>query len=244
MKRRTLLAAAGAATTPLIAGCLGDDSPSDGGPSANETEPPANETDGQSREGDGTEGGDGQTTVEGEPLFEDSFSATSQGGFLAVNEAVETRSEAREAGFVLPDGEEELTLEAEVTENGTWESTQAEFPTVRVDEPITTDVSLELPNGLSGTLSDQQMTVAGRVRVVIEETGDQFGFEIEATTGESGSLSGAANFGEEPPTAVLVDNEFVIEEDTGNIFVDDFLGIPAEEPGTNWFEIEIELTGT
>lgn len=221
MKRRTLLAVTGAATLPTVAGCLSDDDPGD-----NETDEPDEESEPNRR-----------------PLFADSFSATNRGGFLAIGEAVDTRSAARDAGFVLPDGEESLTLDAEVSEDGSWESTAAELPTVQIDDPITTDVSLELPDGLGGSISEDEMTASGTLEVTIERTGAQFSFDINPTSGNSGDLAGETNFESEPLTATVVDNEFQIEEDTGNILIDEFLGLPAEEAGTNWFEIGLELTG-
>lgn len=250
MKRRTLLAVAGTTTVPLLAGCLGGDeddeqdgSETDGGDNVNDTDAEGNqnETDGGGDESDTDENG-GQNGAQ--PLFSESFSATSRGGFLAIDEAVEGRAEAQNAGFVLPSGEDILTLEAEVAEDGSWESTEAAFPTVEITNPIRTDVRLELPDGLSGTIATDRMTATGTIQVVIEELDAQFSFEFDATSGESGALQGETNFEEEPLTATLVDNEFTIDEGTGNFLVDGQLGLPAEEPGTNWFEISVELIGT
>lgn len=236
MKRRTLLAAAGTATLSAIAGCAGEDEP-DGEPSNNGTEPSGNETDGPG--GDTDRSGDGP---ERELVFEDSFSAASQGGFLAIDQDVETRSEAREEGYVLPEGEEVLTLEAEVAEDGSWEANDVEFPSIETDIGI--EATIELPDGLSGVLNQDRMTATGTLQVVIQPPlEDEFSFEIEATTEQSGSLEGETNFEEAPPTAVLVDNEFVIDDEADNSLINSQLGLPADEPGTNWFEIEVELTG-
>ncbi|MFT4946446.1 MAG: hypothetical protein ACI8TL_000681 [Natronomonas sp.] len=234
MKRRTLLAVAGAATVPAGAGCLdGADSPDDDDREGNETADPGSEVD------DGSDGGD-TTEPGGQPLFEDSFSATSQGGFLAIGEDTDSRSQAREAGYLLPDGEEVLTLEAAVSADGSWESTDVSFPPVETGFGI--EAAIELPDGLSGVVFEDRMTASGTLRVVIDNPEGEFSFDIEATSERSGSLEGEANFEEEPLRATLVDNEFVIEADSGSILIDSQLGLPADEPGTNWFEIDIELT--
>jgi hypothetical protein len=236
MKRRTLLAVTGAGLAPSVAGCRGDNNPDDGD-GGNETADSADETDAGANEDD--------TNEADEPLlFEDAFSATSQGGFLAIDEAVDTRSEAREEGFVLPDGDEPLALDAEVSADGSWESTDIEFPMLQTEaQGFTIEAELEFVDGLSGTLTEKRMTASGTINVVIEKpTEGEFSFEVVATSEKSGNLSGETNFAEPPLTATLVDNEFVIDDDTGNLIIDGQLGLPAEEPGTNWFEIDIELT--
>jgi len=157
MKRRTLLAATGAGLVPSVAGCLGDNNSDDG------TDDSANETD------EGTNGDDTNEADE-QLLFEDAFSATSQGGFLAIDEAVNTRSEAREAGFILPDGEEAFALDAEVSGDGSWESTDIEFPMLQTEtQGFTVEAELEFADGLSGTLTEERMTASGTVNVVIEK---------------------------------------------------------------------------
>jgi hypothetical protein len=182
--------------------------------------------------------------LDGQLLFENSFSAISQGGFLAVDESADGRSGAREAGFVLPDGEQALALDAEVANDGSWESTAIEFPTLKTElSGFTVEAELEFTDGLSGTLSDQRMTATGTVTVAITDpTEGEFSFEITATSETSGNLTGESNFAEEPFRATVVDNEFTIDEQSGGPLIDSTLGLPADEPGTNWFELEIELT--
>lgn len=235
MRRRTLLAVAGAGLVPSLAGCLGDDETND------ETNTPENETD--ESDDDGTNEDD-MNELEGQLLFEDAFSATSQGGFLTIDESADTRSAAREEGFVLPEGEQALELDAEMGKDGSWESADIEFPRLKTEaQGFTIEAELEFVDGLSGTLTKERMTANGTINVVIEKpTEGEFSFEVAATSKESGALTGETNFEEAPLTATLVDNEFVIDDTTGNILVDGQLGLPAEEPGTNWFEIEVELT--
>lgn len=244
MKRRTLLGIAGAATIPAIAGCLGDDDREDDGPADNETEPSGNETD--NSDGETGEQDDERTDDDGQTLFAESFSATSRGGFLAIDEETDHRTKAREAGFALPEGEDVLTLEADVSDDGSWESTKTEFPPIETEvSGLTVEARLELPAGLNGVVFQNRMTATGTVEVVIESfDGDGFSFEVEATTAQSGDLEGETNFEEESLTVTVVDNEFTIDDDSGNILIDDQLGLPADEAGTNWFEIELELTGT
>ena len=230
MKRRTLIAVSGAAALPIIAGCLNndDDSENDG---ENETSAP-----------------DGETPAdesESRALFENAFSATSRGGFLTINENVGSRAEAREAGFQLPDGQEVFTLMADVSDDGSWQSTEAGFPPIQTEiSGFPVEANLELPDGLTGVITQDRMTATGTIRVTVENPEGVFSFDIDATTGDSGNLTGEANFEETPLTATLVDNKFTIDEDSGNALIDSQLGLPAEESGTNWFEIELELTGT
>jgi hypothetical protein len=235
MRRRTFLAVTGVGLAPALAGCFGDDG-SDSDNDVNETADSDDDTTDENNE-------DNMNELDGQLLFEDSFSATSQGGFLAINKPVDGRSAAREAGFVLPDGEQALTLEAEVAEDGSWESTQIEFPNLQTEiSGFSVEAELDFADGLSGTLTDQRMTANGTVTVVITDPIEgEFSFEITATSEQSGSLTGETNFAEEPFQATLVDNEFTIEEGSGGPLIDNTLGLPADEPGTNWFELEIEL---
>jgi hypothetical protein len=226
MERRPFLALASVATLPLTAGCLGtDESP---------TTETANETENNSRDDNSSDHSGG------EPLFSDSFSATSKSGFLAIDEAVDTRAQAREAGYVLSGTDKTLSLEASVADDGTWESTDVSFPPI---ETFGIEATISVPEGLSGELTEQRMTASGTLAVSIEDFDDEFEFTVEATTAQSNALTGETNFAADPQTATLVDNEFVIDDSTSNSFINSQLGLPAEEPGTNWFELKIELSG-
>ncbi len=233
MDRRPFLELASMATLPLAAGCLSTDSGSEDDDSPDEPAP-TNET----KQGSDEDSSD----QDGQPLFAESFSATSQSGFLAINEAVETRTQAREAGYILSDGEadEKISVQATVADDGSWESTEVTFPPI---ETFGIEAELDFPDGLSGVLTETRMTASGTLRVSIEAFDDEFSFEVNATTAQSNALTGETNFDAEPPTATLVDNEFIIEESADNSLINSQLGLPAEEPGTNWFELEVELTG-
>lgn len=239
MKRRTLLAVTGAATLPTIAGCIDDEEPVNEGPGDDGTSPPETERSGTDNEnGVDDDGND----MDRQPLFADSFSATSQGGFLTIGENVERTSQARDAGYTLPDGKNGLTLEAEVADDGRWRSTQATFPSIQANLGI--EVSIELPNGLHGIIFQNRMTAIGTLRVVVERLdGDSFNFEIEATSEESGTLEGETDFEGQPLTVTLVDNEFTIDEKADSSLINSQLGLPSAQAGTNWFEIELKLTG-
>lgn len=231
MDRRPFLEIASLATLPLSAGCLGIDSDSEDDDSPDDPAP-TNET----SEEDTSDQPDGQ------PLFAESFSVTSQSGFLAINETVETRTQAREAGYILSDGEDDETIavQATVADDGSWESTEVAFPPI---EASGIEANIEFPDGLSGVLTENRMTASGTLRVVIEVLDDEFSFEVNATTEQSNALTGETNFDAEPPTATLVDNEFVIEDSASSSIVNSQLDLPAEESGTNWFELEVEFTG-
>ncbi|WP_436900464.1 hypothetical protein [Halovenus halobia] len=233
MDRRPFLQIASVATLPLAAGCLstGSDSADDDSPD----EPaPTNETEDTSDE-------DSSDQPDSQPLFAESFSVTSQSGFLAINEAVETRTQARKAGYILSDGEadETISVQATVADDGSWESTDVAFPPI---EASGIEAQIESPDGLSGVLTENRMTASGTLRVVIEFLDDEFSFEVNATTEQSNALTGETNFDAEPPTATLVDNEFVIENSASSSIINSQLDLPAEKPGTNWFELEVELT--
>lgn len=238
MRRRSLLAVTGAVFVPTLAGCSDTDTSGGGDSDDTETADSEDDTTDESNE-------DSANTTDGQPLFEESFSATNQGGFLAIDESVDGRSAAREAGFVLPDGEQALTLEADVAEDGSWESTEINFPNLQTEvSGFTVEADLEFVDGLSGRLSDQRMTANGTIIVSITTpTEGEFSFEITVTSEQSGNLTGETNFAAEPFRATLVDNEFTIEEESGGPLIDSALGLPADEPETNWFELEIALTG-
>lgn len=228
MNRRRILALAGTVALPSTAGCLGSD----------DTDPsPANNTENGSENDSPT-----QPQPDERALFTNSFSATSQSGFLAIDEAVETRSQAREASYVLSSSEAEksLSLEATIAKNGSWESTDLSFPPI---ETFGIEATISVPDGLSGVLTEGRMTAGGTLVVTIESFDDSFEFTVDATTRQSNALTGETNFAADPPTATLVDNEFVIDDSASNSLINSQLGLPAEEPGTNWFELQVELSG-
>ena len=228
MDRRPFLELATLATLPLAAGCLNTDADS-----GDEDGPAPTDKTGQ----DSTDKSDSDE----QPLVAESFSATSQSGFLAINETVESRAQAREAGYILSgdDAAETISVEATVGDDGSWNSTDVTFPPI---ETFGIEAGITVPDGLSGVVTENRMTARGTLNIVIESFDDEFSFQVDATTDQSNALTGDTNFDAEPQTATLVDNEFIIEDSADNSLINSQLGLPAEESGTNWFELEIELT--
>jgi len=166
------------------------------------------------------------------------FVATSTDGFVAFDYPDEQT--AREEGVDLPEG---IQIAGEVNEeDGTWESTETYFPTFTVDQGL--EVAIEAPDGLSGEVDfeEEYLTNEGTLRVTVQDTAT-FEYEISATTGDSGALSGEASVGQEAEeaTVTLVDNEYTIEDQTGDALVDSTLSLPSTESGANWFELELDV---
>lgn len=166
------------------------------------------------------------------------FVATSQGGFVAFSET--TEDEARGGGVAFPvEGEDQpIQIAAEVDEDNTWESTDIEFPELHVQGDLYADV--DAPEGLSGEIDPEanRMTAEGQLDVTI--AGESFSFQIAATSGDSNELTGSANLDTDPATVTLVDNEFLVTDQTGGT-IDRALDLPSETEGENWFELELDV---
>jgi len=166
------------------------------------------------------------------------FVATSTDGFVAFDYPDEQT--AREEGVDLPEG---IQIAGEVNEeDGTWESTETYFPRFTVDQGL--EVAIEAPDGLSGEVDFEEgyLTNEGTLRVTVQDTAT-FEYEISATTGDSDALSGEASVDQEAEeaTVTLVDNEYTIEDQTGDALVDSTLSLPSTESGANWFELELDV---
>ena len=191
-----------------------------------------------------TDSVDGSNGTEDEqPDGENTFAAHSQGGFISFAEDTD-REGALEAGLGFPaegDDDEHIRIVGTINDDGSWESTSTSFPNLETDSGIEAEV--DAPDGLEGTIDDEtgEMTVEGALDVAIEGDDDrQFTFEIATTTGESGSLSGTSDLDEDGGTVTVVDNEFLVDDTTGDSIIDSELDLPATEEGTNWFELELE----
>lgn len=169
------------------------------------------------------------------------FVATSRGGFTSFTESSE--SSAREnAGVTYPSADEGTPIEIGATIDGnTWSASAGNisFPTLTTQG---LEVQVSAPNGLEGTIDREsgEMTATGTLKVEIGD-GNSFTFQFDATSEDSGALSGNANFDGDPSTVTLVDNEFTVSETTGEAIIDQQLGLPTETPGENWFELELAL---
>lgn len=175
-----------------------------------------------------------------------SFDAVSQGGFVAFDEDG-SEEEAREEGEDFPaadeDDDDPFQIEGDIFDDGTWESTATIFPPFETDSGVQADVEARL--GLEGVVDQEDgfMTTAGELTVIIDDNPDyQFSFDINATTEESGELTGDADIEEnEGGSLTVVDNEFIVDDETGNTAIDGSLGLPAEEEGTNWLEMKLDI---
>lgn len=172
----------------------------------------------------------------------DSFVAHSQGGFISFAEDGE--DQAIEEGLAFPvQGDDDSHIRIVGTiDDGTWESEQTVFPTLVTDSGVEAEVSA--PDGLSGEIDKEtgEMTATGELEVAVGGDPDTtFSFEIDTTTGDSGALSGDGSFSDDSGSATLVDNEFLVDDTTGDTIIDSQLELPVTESGTNWFELELDV---
>lgn len=190
---------------------------------------------------------DGLTQESAETNATGSFVAASQGGFVSF--AQETESDAREnAGVEFPTDADDEQIEVDATvEGGVWESTETNFPVMEAQASDGFEVVVTAPDGLSGEIDREAglMTVRGELRVNVRPAGEEdeeniFFFSIDGTTGDSNALSGSSSFEDDTATVTVVDNEFLVEDETGTL-VDGVLGLPAETEGENWFELTLDL---
>ncbi len=170
----------------------------------------------------------------------DSFEAEGVGGYISFAE--DTEAEAEEEGLAFPTADEDgeaIVVEATV-DGERWESTSVEFPDV---DTGTAEAAIAAVDGLSGEidLDSGTMTAEGTLEVTVEGD-DSFEFAIAATTDNSGELSGEVDAEFTPAAVTVVDNEFIVEDETGNVIVDNVLDLPADEPGENWLTLTFELT--
>lgn len=181
------------------------------------------------------------------------FRATGDGGFISFTGGDEET--ARDNAIDFPStGLDESTFEfqGDVDEtDGSWVSVETQFPIVPVTDNHALDI--EARDGLEGTLfpDEEEMTLSGELTVTfvdpdslepLEDT-DSISFDIEVVTGESGDLTGEATFEDDTASVTLVDNELVIEDQTGDMLIDNLIGLPSTEPGGIWLELGFDLTG-
>lgn len=227
--RRAFIGAVGG-TAALSSGVVGDAAPGAGPPVVRA----------QSEEGE---------TQYDQPTFE----ATGQGGFISFD--WEDEETARDNGFDFPEtGLDDTAFEFSATvdeEAGTWESIETNFPIVSVTSNYA--LAIEASDGLSGTLTTDgaSMTISGDLTVTFLDAStldplpdtDPITFGVDLTTGSSGGLSGSADIGEETGEVTLVDNELTVDDRTGNSLVDRLIGLPSQEPGSIWLELQFTLSG-
>lgn len=178
--------------------------------------------------------------------------ATGQGGLFAIDE--ESESIAREQGLQFPAGAEDqsrVTFLAEVDEAaGTWSSIETSFPILTVDDNLA--VAIEAVNGVSGAIdtAGDLMTLDGELKLSpldrnqnleLLEGAQPITFDIEMVVGQSGELQGSASFAETAGTVTLVDNQYTIDEETGNSLFDEAVGLPSADGGSNFLELQFDV---
>lgn len=159
--------------------------------------------------------------------FNTEFGAVNTGGLFAPN--AETEQEFRNIALEFPAETFEIT--AEIDDNR-WESTAVEV--TPITEDVGEPVELAVPDGFSGELNTEtdRITVEGTIVLSVDDV--ELEFNVSATSGESGKLSGSADLDATGGSAVVVDNEFTVAS-TGDA------AIEPTEPGLSWFELELDL---
>lgn len=260
MERRRVLALTGGSLSLAIAGCVdalgGEDEGTDDGDAGDEDQDPADEETSDDTESAETEDGSDETTEveedsdddEADPAdeltdetfeFGDSFVATSQGGFIAFDEA---ESEAEAEGVPIPvaaAGDDPISIEADIAD-GTWEATDVQFPALEPVDGLEAEVAI--PDGLSGEIDPEAglFTIDGHFEITVTDEAD-FEFGFEATTGDSGALTGSFDTSTTPATITVVDNEFIVDDETGEGIIDTALPLPTTEEGANWIKITMHV---
>lgn len=222
MDRRKVLGMLGGSMAVGLAGCINGDDGDDGNGNGN---------------GNGDDDG---------PLISGAFEAESTDGRVLFGEPEKAEWD-NDGGFGLPPSgqiTEPVILEGELNDDGTWESTNIDFPPLDINlESVNPEVSA--PNGFSGELDQEAelWTVEGQLSATAEIEGEEYNltFPLNATTGESGELSGSYEQDGDTITATIVDNESIVEDTFGDDLIDATLGLPGSFEGDNWFTLTMEL---
>lgn len=190
--------------------------------------------------GDGTDDGGGDDTPTELPT---SFTGTGMDGFFWTGDLHESDARDEDIQFLPPsEVDPPITIEGDVdTDSGTWESTTVFFPVLPVDGGV--EVKFTAPDGLDGEIDFEAgvLTLEGDLRVDFVDIDAAFTTTIAAVTGQSEALRGDLVVGGESGTALLVDNEYVVDEATGNTTIDNKMNLPSTVSGDNWFELELDL---
>jgi hypothetical protein len=268
MDRRNLLRISGGALLPAIAGCVGDgDSDDNETNESGDNDDGTNSSDGTDGMDDGEDGEDGEDgTDDGEDGTDDGEDGTDDGGdetqtdpadlledtpfelgdsFRAVGQGgvITFQEDDPSEGLELPveaHGDEPIVIEGDVTD-GEWESTNVNFPQLSASG---IPFEVRTPSGLSGEIDPDAgtMTLSGEFKIVVaNDENISFSYQTAATTGQSGDLEGSFDFSTTPGTVTLVDNEFIVDDTSGNSTVDNLLPLPATDSGRNWFRIDLHI---
>jgi hypothetical protein len=176
----------------------------------------------------------------------DEFVARSTDGWLWLG--LQDRAEIRDTPFAPVSLPPTANVSAPVTvvgrvDDGTWQSRDVAVPSpLRIPPPFEFDIGT--PAGFAGRFDPDsgQFSFSGPVRIDVSDswTGS-ITFSVGATTGESGDLRGAFDREGDTATVTAVDNQFTVEDAFGDGALNGLLGLPATEPGANWFSMTLEL---
>lgn len=171
------------------------------------------------------------------------FNATGTEGFVAIN----AENTDDPISFPTPDEvEQPISVDGELFTNGTWRSTNVSFPDLGEEQlgfPV--KIQLEAPRPFEGELDREtgEMSVDAALTIIVPDANERVNVSANLTTGESGEMVGdAEGLGTDSATVTLVGNEFTVPEETGNTVIDEFVGLPAPEVGTNWFSLTLEMS--
>lgn len=152
-----------------------------------------------------------------------------QGSYVAFGVDSLSEAEDEEEHILLPpqeSGDDAFTFRAQVTD-GAWSAGPGD---ITFPEFTALDFGAEpaVPLGLDGTFDheNEMMTLDGEFEVDVPDVGATLIFDAEATTDESGEMSGSATVDEDSGTVTLVANDFEVGE-TGADVVDDELEPPV-----------------
>lgn len=171
------------------------------------------------------------------------FSSVSSGGFFWTGEPDESTARDEVIQFPGPgEAEHPIEIDGDVDpDTGNWESTHVAFPRITIDDPVELDI---IPvDGLAGELDldTETLTLEGELLFDFVDHDADFYATVESHTGSSNELDGQFDREGETVAAIVVDNEFVVDDETGDHLIDDNMGLPSLTVGENWFELELAL---
>ena len=213
----------------------------------------------------GAGAGVGAASAQESRTVKTTFTATGLDGFIAINET----GSSPDTKFDLPGPTEvsdPVEIQGEIYEDGTWESTSVQFPNISIPDrlleqaglPTSIDITViinPVNRPYTGTISrvegEEVMTLTGSIEITVDISLidiDPITVTISPTTEQSNKLQGQildnqdSDFQGTDAALTLVDNEFTIDDTSGNSSIDDALGLPATTPGTNWFQLNADMT--
>jgi uncharacterized membrane protein len=174
--------------------------------------------------------------------IEATFNATGTEGFVAIN----ANNTNDPISFPTPDEvEQPISVDGVVYTNGTWRSTNVSFPDLGEEQlGVPIEILLEAPRPFEGELDRETgtMTANAELTIIVPDADEEIDVQANLTTGQSGEMSGETEgLGTDTATVTLVSNEYTVPQQTDNTLIDEFVGLPAPEVGTNWFSLTLEM---